>query len=306
MPLLATNPFIRERIGVTGLDKVGKSTDILATALVSYLSHYAAAQGTDWSILQNQPIFWYVDLDRQCARYLFSSHYAQHRLLKARVIPTPSQAEAAYFNGYGNIVLFECKNHEELDRAVDTIMASARPDDWAVIDMINYAWEGIRDFYTRAVHQKSLADFELEAQKAKLLAKAKGKKGAGGKLDWNDWAAIKTGYNSVVRRLMMEGVCHFYTTFPADPLGEDESPEITQHWGAVGVKPKGIESNLQSQLRTILVKKRQTFVGYPPQYLLQTQTESGRPMLGPTPVSEIPGQGDFTQVYLQQIAGWQV
>lgn len=306
MPLLASNPYIRERIGVTGLDKTGKSTGIFATALQSFITHYGAAQATgNWAILEQQPIFWLIDLDRQAARYLFSSHYAQYRLLRQQVIPAPTPQQAALFNPHGNIVLFECFNHEQISQAVETIMASARPDDWAVVDMIHYAWENVRDWYTRETRNKSLAQFEMEAQKNALLAKA-AKKKQGAKLDFNDWGAIKSGYNDVIRRLLMQGPCHFYTTFIAEPLGEDESPKITQHWGAVGVKPKGVEANLMSQLRTVLVMSRHTFPGHPPHYTIQTQTESGRPMLPPTLINELPGQGDFTQVYLQQIAGWQV
>lgn len=306
MPLVSGNPFFNERIWIFGPPKVGKSTNWANIALNSKLT---------WGEDPNQPRFWVIDCDRAAARMLLGqtfgpqNPYGHGGLLLARAQPPMTQQEAQFCNPAGNVILYECFTHEDVEKAVDHIMPHLRPGDWVIVDMINYCWGGVQEHYSEYVKGKDLADQQLDALKK---AHAAGKQMAG-TFTFGDWAGIRTSYNSVVRKLIMRSPCHFLCTSPAEPLTEEDAKKNTaaqQQYGAVGLKPSGVEKNLEYQVRTVLVAKRITHPACPANHVLVSHCDTERAALQQVygsfgcSVSQVPGQGDFTQQYLVNVAGW--
>lgn len=176
--------------------------------------------------------------------------------------------------------------------SIEKVRKSANPNrqDWLVVDLVDKAWEEVRNDFVRQVHGKNAEDFFLEWKKS-----GANKPAIGG--DYGaDYAIINPRYAAFMGQVQrFPG--HVLCCTPVDAINRDteKSKEILETYGRFGVKPRG-QKALGHQFHTLLLANQKG----PKEWVYTTIKDRKRDQLSNEKVA------DFVTSYLVKVAGWKL
>lgn len=203
----APSPRRRERIGIYGGEKVGKTTCVLQIA-------------NQFQVSEQDNTVWYLDLD-------FRVWHNVEEDWPDLVAPTEADE--------GPLVLRECGGWEELTTATEEVYGKAKVGDVIAVDLTGQAWEYVQEWFSTATFGMTLAEY---LQKQREQAEAEKKKGMGG-FDPNMWwRPVKTHYREWIKPLVTRSPAHVVFVAGTKNLSDDwDSKAMHDMYGAKGGGP---------------------------------------------------------------------
>lgn len=212
-----------------------------------------------------------IDTDQTVAPFLESDEFA------------PYAHRVEYFEPFGWADGVE---------AVEKFTDASEPDDWLAVDLSDFFWDAVQDYFTEQVFGQSSDEMWLQYRAA--TQEEKDGKGAPTPFDGlKDWTVIKKVYRKFTMRLV-RAECHIFLTAREKELIEHfENSETMRKYGGEGYKPAG-EKSMGHIVRTVIRKKGGS--GSP--WRMTTIKDRQRELVKGQKVDS------FAKNYLLAIAGW--
>ena len=210
-----------------------------------------------------------------------------------QVIDTTFEAERNFIGCEVDIATVE--SWDDYMKAIRKFRATAKPQDWLVIDRGDAVWDAAQSGYTEKAHGTSIDEWFIGYRKEHESGNAfAGDYGI-------HWGAIKRMYGAFMSE-MMKYPGNVLVTAKAETVthpnsqGRGGDPEpIRQEYGKFGVKPAG-EKNLGFMFHTVLLLAERK----PEQWVFTTIRDRGREQ---QKQKEMTG---FVVSYLVGVAGWKL
>lgn len=189
------------------------------------------------------------------------------------------------YDSLTNVVNYPAFTYEEMMTAVRDVNAKATHDDWVIADIISFLWEAVQTSYVDGVFNANMADFYLEARKAKA---------GGNALDgWKDWSVINKMHKEFINLYAHRTPGHKFMVATAETVREGDPREIKSQFGKWGYRPGG-QKHLGNLPHTLIMVQ----APQPGQVFANTIKDRQRTPMEGQQIQE------FAIDYLVNIAGW--
>lgn len=200
---------------------------------------------------------------------------------------------------YGNIHVSTLMEWSDYIAFSDFCAKIPGRDDLVVVDMINKAWEEVKQDFAQQVYGKDMDEFFLEAKMRQVKA---GKEGGNAFADSHGqtWDVINKRYARFMTGAVYRTKAHVLACTPADKIDRDrDKGEVLNLYGRYSMKPQG-QKHLGHAFHTILLVSEER-----KGHIMTTVKE--RDIRAPEPervalVGDV--YEDFVVDYLMVVGGW--
>lgn len=154
----------------------------------------------------------------------------------------------------GNVYIRPAFGWPEYKEGLQWLQKSdVKDQDWAIIDMVDSAWDTVQRYFVGEVFSTDIGDYFLQARKRVQEGRKSPKsimpeafKG------WLDWPVINKLYTDWMLPIVYQTKCHLYMATKVEALTDEADPETKSVFGPYKVRPRG-QKHLGHQAHTVLL-----------------------------------------------------
>jgi hypothetical protein len=185
------------------------------------------------------------------------------------------------FSEIENFEIFECDSMKDVVEAWDLVVATAAPDDWLGIDLIDTIWEYAQNAWALAQHGTPyIMEYLMEKQRTEPIVDDK-RKPIFGMDQFETWPAINFMHNYLFADKLKRPPCNIVAAAGLRDMTGKESEEIKSIFKGVRALPGGQKNNAYRFDTINLLGKDVT--GKQDIYYMSTLKDRARPLFKDMP-----------------------